>query len=236
MLTDIFFYVQFIGRFLNQTIIDSFSFGAFNWTGTYTLAKGQDIADYFVDSLLGIGDFIALTDNYRLLFAETNYRLTGIKLLSKGPTGFSTIKSEVAVNLYGTRPTADLGEPASPTSTFSVYFPTVSYGQKGCKWGLGGVYESDGNAGLVNVSSPSQTTIESLITAYMGGVALTSGDFEAVATPGKISRIEYTTEGGNQAYRMPLLSADTPAIYQVNRGAVNPVLGTNNHRKPGRGI
>ncbi|MGL5134547.1 MAG: hypothetical protein ACRC78_18620, partial [Planktothrix sp.] len=124
----------------------------------------------------------------------------------------------------------------SPQTTFSVYFPCLSYGEKGTKWGLPGVYESDNNSGLLSGEGQGGTIAQDLANLYEAGLNISVAANSYVFLPAKVARIKYTTSKGKEAYRMPYETTDEPLVYFVGQGGVNPVLGTNNHRKPGVGI
>ncbi|MGL5134549.1 MAG: hypothetical protein ACRC78_18630, partial [Planktothrix sp.] len=150
MITDLFLYIQFTAVWLGQRIIDGMYFGLSSATlpvvDQLTL---QAIANATLDDMIG-GDGTAIVNQYLSLGSETNFRLTGINVFSKGGSGLSTVQAKAALNRSGSRISLGGSQPMSPQTTFSVYFPCLSYGEKGTKWGLPGVYESDNNSGLLS--------------------------------------------------------------------------------------
>lgn len=236
MITAVYAYVQFVSTWLNQVIIDGFYLGL---TAATTYPSGQTVIQYLADEIgsqIYSGDYESWVTQYLALGVSSDLKLTGINVYCKGDVGTTVAQNKRIVSKNGTRIGTGQGDPLPPQTTFSVYFPCQSYGQKGCKWGLPGVYEADQVSGLVSGSSFGATVANDLSNLYEAGIMVSNVTDDFTFMPAKVSRIEYTTPGGKQAYRMPYGSGDEPVVYTVGNGSVNPVLGTNNHRKPGRGI
>lgn len=235
MATPLFMYVLFKSLYLGQKIVDGFSFGCFNIVSDITQGQLNEIVTYVGANLKTAGELVYFTDDYRNLAVTGQFQLQGIDVYAKGQAGTVVEQSKSIVAYSGTR-TLGGTDAMPPQTTYSVYFPCLTYGQKGCKWGLPGVYEVDNNGGSVSDAGGAIATVNALVNSYEVPFEVpVTGLDPLIFQPAKIARIKVERLGKPDYYRMPYESGDEPSAYQVGSGALNSVLGTNNHRKLGRG-